>query len=851
MSVEDLKNDEVNKLNEFKGAMSLIEKVDMNALRIIRDNFEEVFNRLGKKIKIQKKTTVYKQVNDYKQAYTVINNFYKAKQKTDIVNYKYTSKLTYGRRFHLTPSLQECPRPIRHAISKSIYHDIDIKNAHPLFLLKKCESLGFHHPILKEYVEGDREGFLKTLFGITIKKMETDDEDNVIFVKHTIQSRDDAKAYFLQVLNGGGNGKTGHSKIDNFFNRHKEFLDLFFNRPENDKYRTRANREASKKNWDNRKGSALNYYLCEQENIVLTHIEEVLQKEGVKYGTLCFDGLMVYREDVKDIKLLISKIEEYLFEKMQYKISISEKEMDEAVDLSGLFIKADIDMTEEGLAKYILETLKEDIKYSKKKKVLYKYNENTALWEEYDMDCFKTIISSILIPHIKKDPDEEKIDKNIEIIKGNSKQNNIIQQMTPYIKMMNDDILIDDFFDAGNGLFPIADNMVMDFKTLTVRARVKTDYFTRTTNRKYLKDYNVEFVKKYYHDVLVKIKNDDDDEKVDESSFCLDCIDAKNKICPSKEYVDCLCSTFACIMTGEMNRSMKKFINLIGESGNNGKSLFLELHQKMLESFAGSVQNRVIVEQKNKSGHDAELFGLVDKWMMCLSETSKNASYDEVRLKQITGYDAVPLRDAGGNSKSMIEVKFRAVPVAATNQMCQFKTTAFMNRLMCFPFVNVFTQDSSFADKIIEMTDHFFSHLCLYANQYYNNNKTFNICNEVISKTNEIKKENEPILLWVENQEMFEYKNGVVLRIDEKEIPEKDRPNYRIPKDIIYNSYRVYCESNNKQPEGSTTFHKDFQNKFKLKTSKQNVYINNNKDIKQKDCYFGIIRNKDFDFFSY
>lgn len=847
---EDLKN-EVEQ-NEFNGAMSLKEMVDMKALRIIRDNFEEIFNRLGKKIKIQGSNSMYKQVSDYKQAYTVINNFYKAKQKTNVVNYKFSSKLTYGRRFHMTPSLQECPRPIRHAISKDIYYDIDIKNAHPLFLLKKCEALGFHHPILKEYVEGDREGFLKSLFGFTINKTDEDDDGNIKFFKHIISSRDDAKAYFLQILNGGGNGNTGHDKIDSFFIKHQQFLDLFFNHPQNDKYRTRANRESSKKKWDNRRGSALNYYLCEQENIILTHIEEILQKKGIKYGTLCFDGLMVYKEDVEDIKKLIINIQEHLLEKMQYHIIITEKEMDEAVDLTGLSIKEDVDMTEEGLAKYILETLKDDIKYSKKKKTLYKYNNTTALWEEYEMDCFKTIISSILIPYIKNDPDEEKIERNIDIIKGNSKQNNIIQQMIPYIKMMNDDFLIEEKFDTGNGLFPISDNMVIDFKTLIVRPRLRTDYFTRTTNRKYISNYNFDFVKKYYHDVLVKCKDhendDNNDNKIDDSNFCDDC-KSSDKICPSKEYVDCLCSTFACIMTGEMNRSMKKFVNLIGKSGNNGKSIFLELHQKILESFAGSVSNRVIVEQKNKSGHDAELFGLVDKWMMCLSETTEKASYDEVKLKQITGYDAVPLRDAGGNSKSMIEIKFKAVPVAATNEMCQFKTTAFMNRLMCFPFINVFKQDSAFSSKILDMVDDFFSHLCLYANQYYKNGNTFHISKEVISKTNEIKKENDPILSWVEDQDMFEYKDGVITRIDEKNILESERPNYRIPKDTIYNSYRLFCESNNKPSVGSDTFHKNFQNTFKLKTSKTNVYINNIKDVKQKDCYFGIIRNKDYDFF--
>ncbi len=839
-SIEEVENAPEQK-EEIKGMMTLTERVDMKALRIIRDNFEEIFNRLGKNIKIQGKDLTYKQVKDYKQAYTVINEFYKAKEKSEQVKYKFSGRITYGRRFHASPSLQECPRPIRHAISKDIYYDLDIKNAHPLFLLQKCYSYGFSHPVLKEYVEGDREGFLKTLFGLKVKKIEEESNGEIRWIDHTISSRDDAKAYFLQILNGGGNGKTGNIELDQFYNRQREFLRFFFNRPEHDKYRLRSINAQKNKKWDNKEGSALNYYLCEIENIVLTHMEHILQNEKVDYGTLCYDGLMIYRDCVKDIATLIKKIQVYISEKMGFQINLSVKDMDEGVDLSGLSIKEDVDMTEEGLAKYMLEALKEDIKYSKKKRTLYKYNEKTALWEEFELDCFKTILSSILIPHIKEDPDDERIGKGIEMIKGNTKQNNIIQQMTPYIKMMNDDLLIDDKFDAGNGLFPIADQMVMDFKTLTIRQRLRSDYFTRTTNRKYNQNYNKEFVEKYYHDVLVKRK--DSEEKVDDSTFCEEC-KTTGKICPSKEYVECLCSTFACIMTGEMNQSMKKFVNLVGEKGDNGKSLFIELHQSILESFSGSVSNRVIVEQKNKSGHDAELFGLVDKWMMSLSETSQNASYDEVRLKQLTGYDAIPLRDAGGNSKSMIEVKFRAVPVAGTNEICKFKTTAFMNRLMCFAFVNIFKVDTTFRTKVISMMDEFFSHLCNYAFQFYKNGRTFPIAKEVQVETNRIKKEQDPILLWLDSQEMFEVENGHISHQDDKE-------NHRITKEKMYESYRLFCDEDEHKSLGKTNFHKMFQQTFKLSTSKVNVKINNAGDKKQIDCYTGFIIKENFNMFEY
>ena len=830
---------------EDKGAMSLTEQVDMNALRTIRDNFQDLWNRvLNKKMKVQVKGGSYKIIKDYKQAYTTINEFYKAKLKTLVVKYKFSAKTNYGRRFHQTPSLQECPRPIRHTISKDIYYDVDIKNAHPVFLLHLCRSHGFAHPILEQYVDGDREGFLQTLFGVEITKVEIGENDEVKFVKHTISNRDDAKQYFLQCLNGGGNGKTANPTMNAFYTRQQEFLNFFFHRKENDKYRLRAVDAVKKKKWDNKEGSALNYYLCEVENNVLTQMEKCLQEEGVSYGTLCYDGLMVYRESVKDIHALLKKIQKTVSDKMGFQISLAVKEMDEGLDLTGLFSREDVNMTDEGLAKYMLDNIQNDIKYSKKKKNLYRFNEAVALWEDFELECFKTILSSTLIPIIKNHPDEEEIDSFIEIVQSNTKQNNIISQMKSYIMMMNDDDLIESRFDAGNGLFPIANNQVIDFRTLIVRPREREDYFTRTTQRNYMGEgvvrYGNDYVKKYFHDVLVKFRDDDkkgDDEKVDESHFCESCRE-NNYICPSPAYQKCLIQTFACMMTGEMNRSMKKFINLIGE-GNNGKSLFLELIQKIMEKFSGSVGNRVIVEQKNKSGHDAELFGLADKWMMSLSETDAKSSYDEVRLKQITGYDPVPLRDAGGNSKSMIEIRFKAVPVCSTNEVCKFKSPAFMNRLMCFAFHFRFAQDPKFAEELTSKIDEFFSFFCGYAKEYYDAGQTFIIAPEVVSYTNAIKKEQDPLLLWLDNPEILEKdEKGKIVRGE-------DVKEHRIPKEKMYGAYKQFCEMNNHKALGTTSFHKDFQKLFKVSTSK--VLVSVYETEKQKECYTGFRLPDGFD----
>ena len=114
------------------GAMELKEIVDMNALRIIRDNFEEVYKRMGSEFwKYNPKTQKY-ETTDYDTAYTIINEYYLKKKQTPIIKYKYSAKSTSGRRFADGSSLKGLAKPIRHTIAHKMV-DIDMKNAHPTY----------------------------------------------------------------------------------------------------------------------------------------------------------------------------------------------------------------------------------------------------------------------------------------------------------------------------------------------------------------------------------------------------------------------------------------------------------------------------------------------------------------------------------------------------------------------------------------------------------------------------------------------------------------------------------------------------------------------------------------------
>ena len=86
--------------DEESGAMELKEIVDMNALRIIRDNFEVVYERMGSEFwKYNIKIRDYEST-DYDTAYTIINDYYLKKIKTSTIQYKHSAKSKSGRRLY-------------------------------------------------------------------------------------------------------------------------------------------------------------------------------------------------------------------------------------------------------------------------------------------------------------------------------------------------------------------------------------------------------------------------------------------------------------------------------------------------------------------------------------------------------------------------------------------------------------------------------------------------------------------------------------------------------------------------------------------------------------------------------
>lgn len=362
----------------FQGAMVLTEEVNMKALRAMDENFSTVWERMSGEGfgAFNRESGEWEDAEDEKTAHTLLHELWETKRKTSQVKYAYSARMKSGRRF-ATNSLQGISRRIRHTIAKGIYYDLDMANAHPTFLLELCRILQFNHRILEDYIT-NRDEVLKRWIGATtvqwvkVKGQKTRVKTNVI-----LQTKDDAKKYFLSLVNGGGNSDSSCSELNEFYLRHQTLLAEFFKHKDYARFAQRARNKAREKKekfgekaYINLYGTAINLYLCEVEDRALTVIEEYLVKNRIRYGTLCFDGILVYISDVANLSHLMTSLEKALKEKMGFAILIKHKEMDEGIDISDLVKDEEVSKPrvarhDEEAGGMIYNEIRDTLKYSK------------------------------------------------------------------------------------------------------------------------------------------------------------------------------------------------------------------------------------------------------------------------------------------------------------------------------------------------------------------------------------------------------------------------------------------------------------------------------------------------------
>jgi len=706
-----------------KAEMTLEEGVNMDKLRIIRDNFAVLYsaNKLGGFGNMKGSA---KEAVDEKTFRTIINGYYTTKLKGNTVNYKYANGKKAGRMFSCGCSLQTLPKKIRGCISRGIYIDIDMTNAHIVILKHFCDKEGIATPNLDRYIN-DREPLLAELM-------------LVLGIE-----RDLAKTIPLSVINGGGGSVTVdnerlYHEADWLTGLKNEMLKAFTCFKSSTKGRKIYDRVKKTKE-RNLEGSTMNVMFCEEENKLLVCLYRYLQSIEVKVGSFIFDGLMIRADSLNGANIadLLLDMEVEMTNKLGYNMKLCAKEFDD-INLTGLVKMDDCDMSERGLADVILSSV--DYKYHKTKKCFYMFNKESKLWVEYnEFSIFWDFIKDILPTYISEHhpPESDECKEGLSMIKSATKCGNIVKFIQNTIKAKNDDDFINKNFNLTKGILPVADGMTVDLKTGITRERVKEDYWTRTTERNILDEPDEKFVRDYIKSILST-----DDEK----------------------YVDCMIDTVGYMMTGENN--LKQFYVLIGAK-DTGKSLFVALLLQVF-GFLGGMANDKVFKVKTQSCHDTEAFSLEGKRIASVSELGENEKFNEELIKKISGGDFQNLRRAG--SRDNEEVKFDCVLILATNEVPTFHEQAFAGRMRVFKFDNVFENNPVRRDEILANVDSFFTVFTRSAKRFYDDGMNIADCEQVVVASKQLVTAKNPVSQYWSEQDEFEFVDDINRRVKKVEI---------------------------------------------------------------------------------
>ena len=260
-----------------------------------------------------------------------------------------------GRQFARGPSLQGMRRCIRHTLSKAKYHDYDMVNCHPTIFVQYCKKKGWDTSPFDSYLE-KRDEYLKEL-------MESNGLD-----------RDDAKAVVLSILNGGTRDYNALDVKPVWLKVYKasveEIQTKILNDPENKKLVDHV-KTYKKRNVG---GAAMNLLLCRIENKILM---EAIKYLVVKFPSLAFDGFQCIDTFTQD---KLDEMSQAVFELLDYKMKWTEKQMDEAIDLSS-FPEVPEENGIEGDLNVFSEVMKKFPDYIKRKGTLiFIFDERTGMW---------------------------------------------------------------------------------------------------------------------------------------------------------------------------------------------------------------------------------------------------------------------------------------------------------------------------------------------------------------------------------------------------------------------------------------------------------------------------------------
>jgi len=531
--------------------------------------------------------------------------------------------------------LQAMAREFRHTIASEFYHDLDMKNAHPVILQHLCKKIKIKTPLLDQYIE-NREDILRK-----------------------IGSRDATKIQILKLTNGGKGSKNVDNQWLNKYESEMKFVHNEFSK-------MNAFKHFEKRNQHNGKAKWMNILLCRYEHILLMTIKECFGNPND--CVLCFDGIML----TKDVNINIESIENVIFEKHGINMQLAIKPMNDCLvteskhnqiessnkDITSLLLSAH---TDEDYARCFIKLYSNFVVYDKR---VYQFIKEKHRWISGDEDLIFEFLGSTMYRDLRQilDTDFKSIDnakQHAEISKQLLKLCNWSSRKGIVMSIIAKVTTNEDLFDLNCDLIGFS-NGVYDSKTHIFRDGVKEDYITMTTGYNY---------------------SERDDRKVATLHKFLDSIFPDSEL---KKF------TLKGLSTGIWGKTVQNLFILTGAGSNGKDTLVSKLFARTLgNDYFYVSDNSVITERRRFGGPNVALSNMNKKRFILFNEPDKKSLLQGAQIKQFTGTDKI---NARGLYSSNTETIIHATSAVLCNDIPSIDNVdgGVVRRLCLIPFESIF-----------------------------------------------------------------------------------------------------------------------------------------------------------------
>ncbi len=634
-------------------------------------------------------------------------------------------------------SLQSFAREIRHTISKNHYVDIDIVNAHPTIFSHICKKYDIDTEYLDKYIK-KRDKIIDELLALNGPEEQ--------------YNRDYMKTMILSCLNGGTTAYDNLPNKTDWLTSYKKEMTNAHNKLCKIKDTEFAEHKKLTSKKHNIKASFVNKLLCNFENDILKNIVNFFNVRDGDVCVLCFDGLMLpcsigsigssaSLEQQHDL----AGCEDYVYERVDIKIKLKLKDMDEgfnildseiepydsstfkwsktANNIFEILIKDTFNesFSDETVANAFTEMFRGDLYTINDAGDGYFWDHRTCLWELKTAKELMRLMTMLdeyfdkLIAMVKKYMDEADGDdlkkhysKIYKDVITNRKKLKSSRGMKDAYFIASTDLYNRDFEDTLNinhHLLPIKNKKTIDLSTGIQKDRTRDDLFSFECPVEYVENANFEHVDKYM----------------------------ATTFCENQELVNYMQERMGVFLTGETLREIDVWYGC----GKNGKTTTGEILRQIMGKFFCTINKAVFIEdpkshQAKGAAHTSHLIPMIGKRLGMSSEVKTGDEFNTTMLKGLSGGDPITYREAYCKDEKTFVSYMKGVLMTNPKPVFDFEDKALIDRLRYVHFnarfvdepdpdkANEYLASNDFIQmmKTTEL-DNFFSYLVQGAVRFY------------------------------------------------------------------------------------------------------------------------------------